>query len=468
MSISRDLRHELRTPLNHIIGYSEMLIEDFAGTDTQYAAAFSQVIDDAHALAKLINDLASEAPNIADGVSKETNRFGDWRLILDKLGERLVAIRTSVADHPDWLQDLEKIVQATVRLRELFESGMTAVQLSDPTPAIPSVMFAGKSAESEAAADAIKPASDDAGRLLVVDDNRYNLELMARRLRRDGFDVSVAQSGRDALTLISQQEFDVVLLDWLMPDFSGAEVLAALRKDFSPHELPVIVVTAKHGSDNIVNALVSGANDYITKPVDFPVAVARIATQVYLRRITADLKRANEKLRRFSYVDGLTGIPNRRQLNEFLDHAWQENRRDTRPLSVIMLDVDHFKAYNDNYGHEAGDQVLIQLAQGLAANVLDQRYLLARYGGEEFAAVLPDTELSSALEIADRLRLAVFDLGIDHAHHSSETRVTISLGVASLTDEDRKDPNFGHTQLLQRADQALYQSKRSGRNRVGS
>jgi diguanylate cyclase (GGDEF)-like protein len=464
MSISRDLRHELRTPLNHIIGYSEMLMEDLAEQNAgQFSAAFASVIEDARTLVKLISNLSNDAPQQPPADGHQANppeRFTQWRNTLDQLGERLVLVRTAAGDNPAWFADLDKVVQATLTLRRLFEDGIKGQELSDPTPVLP-VAAAGMHPVGTGGS-----AGGKSGTLLVVDDNRFNLDLMARRLRRDGFEVTTSDSGKDALALIQAGNFDVILLDWLMPELSGLEVLAQLRSSYSPHELPVIVVTAKHGSENIVEALAAGANDYITKPVDFPVAIARIATQLYLRRVTQELKAANEKLRRFSYVDGLTGIPNRRQLNEFFDAVWADACQQNTEICTIMLDVDHFKAYNDSYGHEAGDQVLIQLAQCLAATVRNPQHLLARYGGEEFAAILPGATLPEALAIAEACRQAIMALNIPHAFHSSERIVTISLGVSTRTPADQQNHDLTNTQLLQRADQALYGSKKGGRNRV--
>ncbi len=449
MDRGKSIRHDLRTPLNHIIGYSEMLIEEMdVERDTRVTDLLQVLRDGGRRLLETVNRPVEVRPEqSADAL------FPDWRERLALVEDRLAQLQAALAGGGErWLADVGKIAKATAHLRELLEqlgSERVAASVSEP-------MAADSSSPTTAGVGMVD------GHLLIVDDNAANLEIMQRRLLREGYRVSVATGGAEALGLIETTSFDVIMLDLLMPGMNGLEVLHRIRRTRSSHELPVIVVTARYGSATIVEALAAGANDYITKPVDFPVALARIGTQLYLRRVTRELAEANEQLRRFSYIDGLTGIANRRQFDEYLARAWQLAQRHSSRLSLVMLDVDHFKLYNDNYGHEAGDQVLIQVAGGLKSALYRQGDMVARYGGEEFVAVLPDTAVSDALAIAERLRCAISELAIPHEHHLSARHVTVSLGVADW----QPTPACTPERLVVQADKALYQAKRRGRNRV--
>lgn len=443
----RHLRHDLRTLLHHIIGYGEMLVEEFADlpAERDNLALMRLIVGDGRKLLQRVN----AAPQEADA---SPAAFGGWREELNRLDERIdYAYARIGVPAPPWVADLDRIGHAARVLRALF------MGVLDPR-------IEGLPAHEVVPGDATADGAAPAGRLLLVDDDATNLHLMARRLTREGFDVGMAGSGRDALARLAQERFDLVLLDLLMPEMNGLEVLAAIRTRFSPHELPVIAVTARHSSAIIVEALEQGANDYITKPIDFPVALARIATQRYLRRVTLELREANERLHRYSYLDGLTGVANRRKLDEFLQAQWSLAREQARPLAVVMIDVDHFKRYNDHYGHEAGDYVLIHVAQSLQGALADSDGLLGRYGGEEFVAVLPGFDQAAAHAMADRLRTAVLALAIPHEAHPEEGCVTVSVGVAAAPGESSATLGL----LVKRADHAMYRSKRAGRNRVQS
>ncbi len=454
MADGKSIRHELRTPLNHIIGYSEMLMEDLA------AEGFEELHGEFQALwerGKRLLDLVNRLPEGDELQLPEA--FGDWRTPLGELIAIVRAVKPRLLGQAaEWMGDAEKVEQAGTRLLGLFEGLHTTPRVGGPAAAEP-LVAKGEGADAGPAA----AANRTKGHLLVVDDNESNLDLMLRRLTREGYGVTITADGESALELIEQEEFDVVLLDVLMPGINGIEVLKRVRERFSSFQLPIIMVTAKYGSDNIVEALQLGANDYVTKPVDFPVALARISTQLYLRRVTRELAEANERLHRFSYMDGLTGIPNRRHFDEYLAREWGRAQREGEPLSLVLLDVDYFKLFNDNYGHDAGDQALIQVAQTLSRELYRQGDLVARYGGEEFVVVLPKSSAEVAVAVAERLRAAVAALLIPHLHHKSERHVTISLGVAS----GMPCGQLSAEQLRILADQALYYAKHQGRNRIG-
>ena len=287
-------------------------------------------------------------------------------------------------------------------------------------------------------------------------------DVLTRRLERLGYTVTAAADGRQALELIARQPFDVVLLDIKMPGLTGFQVLQAIRRIHSVTDLPVVMVTSSDDSDSIVEALQLGANDYVTKPIDFPVALARIRTHLLLRQMVLALEEANQKLERLSFLDGLTNIANRRRFDEFLQIEWRRAVREAAPLSVILADIDFFKAYNDTYGHEAGDEILKKVAGALAATVNRPADLVARYGGEEFIVALPGTDAAGALVLAERLRAAVEALAVAHSTSRAAAHVTISVGVATTIPERGAAPEA----LVAAADQALYEAKHDGRNRV--
>ncbi|WP_438970669.1 GGDEF domain-containing protein [Methylophaga sp.] len=179
---------------------------------------------------------------------------------------------------------------------------------------------------------------------------------------------------------------------------------------------------------------------------------------------TARLEQLNQELQGIADCDGLTGVANRRKGDAYLAEVWTRLRREERPLSVIMLDVDHFKAYNDNYGHQAGDDCLVLLAETIRAQLLRPADLVARYGGEEFILILPDTDREGVVEVGEKIRLAIEALAITHAHSSVDPVVTVSAGTATIVPESRA----GVESLLREADIALYRAKRMGRNQVHS
>src|SRR5262245_24604180 len=311
-------------------------------------------------------------------------------------------------------------------------------------------------------ADRTLTARVEHGVLLVVDDDEMTRDMLSRRLERIGYTVTAAADGNLALDLIAREVFDVILLDIKMPGLTGFQVLQAIRRIHSVTDLLVVMVTSADDSDSIVEALELGANDYVTKPIDFPVAMARIRTQLLLRRVGLALEEANQKLERLSFLDGLTNIPNRRRFDDFLEREWRRALRDATPVSVILTDIDFFKKYNDTYGHEAGDDILKKVAGALAITLNRPADLVARYGGEEFVVVLPGTESDGAALLAERLRTAVAGLEIAHAGSQVGSHVTISLGVATVVPERGTAPDA----LVAAADQALYQAKHDGRNRV--
>lgn len=442
------IRHDLRTPLNHLIGYTEMLQEDLPAVCRHLLATPLQtLLNDAHQMLETINRPTPVTVGRFDAL------FPDWRGKMALIEADFSHLNTLTQAH--WQSacpDVEKIHMAIGHLRALLEALMAKpiIDLGDAAATKPR--------------DATEAGTLAEGHLLIIDDQVENLELMQRRLMREGYQITTCNKGSEALARLDTDHFDVILLDWLMPDMTGKDVLGKIRSKFSAHERPVIVVTARHGSDTIVEALTGGANDYLAKPLDFPVALARIATQVYLRKVTQQLAEANRQLKQFSYIDGLTAIANRRKFDEYLMTTWRRSQQEGSPVSLILIDVDHFKRYNDALGHEAGDHALMKVAKAISAGLFRVKDLAARYGGEEFAVILPETSLSDALSVAERVRASVAALELPHPASTVLPFVTVSLGVA----EWRPTAFCEQSALINLADKGLYLAKAAGRNQVST
>ena len=307
--------------------------------------------------------------------------------------------------------------------------------------------------------------------LLIVDDDVTVVQILGKALNSIGR-VRYATNGKDALALALREPPDVVLLDTEMPGMSGFEVLTTMRAQPTLEHVPVIFVTSHNSQDMEEEGLARGAADFIAKPIRPAIVVARVKTQLRL-------KIALDRLRKLSTQDALTGIANRRTLDEVLLTECKRAQRARSPMSVMMVDVDHFKRYNDTYGHGPGDDVLIAIARALEACTSRPADLVARYGGEEFVVVLPDTESAGALKVAHTLLDTVKALHIPHSGAESG-QVSLSIGIATfdkdcphwddaLTDlRDRADtsPEVSTIKLLATADQALYAAKQGGRARA--
>ena len=298
--------------------------------------------------------------------------------------------------------------------------------------------------------------TDARSKILVVDDIPSNVHVLSRILK-DDHDIYFATDGVKALELVQARLPDLVLLDIMMPGMDGYEVCSRIKADPITRDIPVIFISAKSEVEDETYGLEVGAIDFISKPISPPIVKARVRNHLLLKRQT-------DLLRTLSFIDGLTGIANRRRFDEVLLREWRRCARAQLPLSLIMLDVDQFKPYNDHYGHQAGDECLRAVAQLLAEQVMRPGDLVARYGGEEFVCLLPETDEDGAVLVAERLREAVAERGLPHAVSPVAGHVTISLGVATArpTMEDTPD------RLTQLADGLLYEAKRAGRDRACS
>ncbi|MCC2959193.1 diguanylate cyclase [Massilia sp. IC2-278] len=291
------------------------------------------------------------------------------------------------------------------------------------------------------------------GRILVVDDAMENIQILHAALQ-DEHEVLFALDGARALDLARAQRPDLILLDAVMPDMDGHRVLAALRAEMSTRDIPVIFVTALSSPEDETGALEAGAADFISKPVNAAVVRARVRTQL-------TVKRQADALRALTLTDSLTGVANRRAFSQRIESEWRRCNRAQLPMALILADIDHFKMYNDRYGHQAGDACLEQVARAMARTAGRAQDLVARYGGEEFAILLPQLDAAGAERVAQRLLAELSGMAIPHAASPTCPVLTASMGIAAVV------PVVGQTSaaLIRAADAALYEAKAAGRNR---
>ena len=291
--------------------------------------------------------------------------------------------------------------------------------------------------------------------ILIVDDMPINLKILIEVLG-DRFEIVFATNGRDALAVAEVNQPDLILLDIQMPDMNGYEVCKALKLRARLEGVPIIFLTAMSQQEDEVAGLKLGAVDYITKPFNPDIVRLRVNNQL-------ELKRYRDERAKLALLDGLTGIPNRRAFDEQLRREWFRALRNQTLLSLVMSDIDFFKAYNDAYGHLGGDDCLKQVATALFASMRLSDFA-ARYGGEEFVCILPETDNEGALITAERIRINVESLKIPHGESSVSPFVTLSLGVATL----KLTEDFTPDSLIKMADTMLYMAKNKGRNRFES
>ena len=292
------------------------------------------------------------------------------------------------------------------------------------------------------------------GKILLVDDQVVNIKIL-HQLLQDDYDIYMARDGNQAIEMCKKVNPDLVLLDIEMPILNGFDVCAHLKNDPDTQEVAVIFVSGHFDEDKEVRGFQLGAVDFIHKPINPVITKARIKNQIRLK-LNTDL------LRTIALIDGLTGVANRRQFEQVLPVSWSQCAREKQPLTIILLDIDFFKHFNDTYGHTEGDVCLRLVAQKIHDTVNRPYDLVARFGGEEFICILPNTDLIGGTYVAQQIVDSIVSLKIPHINSPISAFVTISAGVSSVVPEY----DMSSTTLIEEADKQLYIAKDRGRNRV--
>lgn len=303
--------------------------------------------------------------------------------------------------------------------------------------------------------------------ILIVEDEPNSRLLLKTYLNSDGYEVTMARSGEEALRIVAEDPPSAIILDILLPKMNGYEVCERLKTSESTHFIPIILATALRGDEERVRGIGVGADDFVSKPFNRMELLTRVKSLLRIKRLhealeqkVKELEKTKAKLRQLAVTDGLTGLNNYRFFRRQLQLEVSRSKRFKFPFSLLMMDIDHFKLYNDSFGHLNGDKVLKRFARLLYENVRQVDFP-ARYGGEEFVLILPGTEKISAKVVAEKIRRLVEQSRFPFAEKLPSGRVTISVGVASFP-QDTQDEE----ELIRLSDEALYKAKSEGRNRT--
>lgn len=297
--------------------------------------------------------------------------------------------------------------------------------------------------------------------VLVVDDSRCMRAIIRAFIEDEGHEVIEASCGEEALNAVAAKSVDLILMDVEMPSINGFEVTRQIRQKMAGNWVPVIFLSSANKDEDFVKGIESGGDAYLFKPVNGPVLQAMIRAMARIAQTQEALTEANRQLERMAHMDILTQVTNRRGFDDAVKRELKRAERDRQPLSLLLMDIDHFKQFNDNYGHIKGDECLREVGQCLKGALLRPADLVARYGGEEFVVILPDTNLNCAKFVAERLRDWIERLAVEHKFSSAAEVVTVSVGI-SIADEGQQDVPA----LLEIADKGLYYAKENGRNKV--
>lgn len=313
--------------------------------------------------------------------------------------------------------------------------------------------------------------NDKKNTILIVDDDANIINLLAKRLTQEGFDVLSTKDGKSGIEIASSKIPDIILLDLLMPEISGKDVLRELKNNPDTAGIPVIIVSAVADTEDKIDGLSLGANDYIVKPFRFQEVIARINTQLRISTLQRelehkhnDLLEKNKLLKKLAVTDPLTGLYNKGYLLKRLRSEIARSSRYAEPISGMMIDIDFFKKINDTYGHLVGDEVLKHIARIIKemARTID---IVTRYGGEEFFVICPNTTLEGIVNLAERIRERVEKTPFI-VDNDTIVNLTISIGVKNEFLSPDLNPDDETATILNSADLALYKSKQGGRNRV--
>jgi diguanylate cyclase (GGDEF)-like protein len=295
-------------------------------------------------------------------------------------------------------------------------------------------------------------------KILIADDDPISRKILSKVVTDIGYEPVTVSNGKDALDRVKRKEFSVILLDWMMPGMDGIQVCREIRKFDTEHVCYIIINSAREGSDDISRALRAGANDYISKKTNSTELKARIGVAVRTAQLEKKLIDLNNRLKYLVRTDSLTGLLNHAAILKELSMELDRGKRDSTSTSVLMLDLDRFKAVNDTYGHQTGDKVLISFAKLLSQSCrsFDR---IGRYGGEEFLIVLPRTQREESVSIGNRIRMRTAALQIDK--EIENLRITCSIGCCT-TEKSEKHASS----MVAAADSALFRAKKAGRNQV--
>jgi len=303
--------------------------------------------------------------------------------------------------------------------------------------------------------------------VLVVEDETNSRLLLKTYLSSVGYSVKMAGSGEEALKIIAEQQPSVIILDIILPGIDGYDVCRKLKHSIRTSFIPIIMVTALRGDQERVQGIEVGADDFISKPFNRVELLTRIKSLLRIKALNdaleqkiGELEKTKAKLRRLAVTDGLTGLFNYRAFRRQLHLEISRSDRFNLPVALLMMDIDHFKVYNDQFGHLNGDRVLKRFAKLLFENIRDVD-CLARYGGEEFALILPGTDKKSAKIVSEKLRRLVERSPFPMEKKLPNGRVTMSVGVASYPQDTKDEEAF-----IRLSDKALYKAKKKGRNRT--
>ncbi|MEH1809630.1 PleD family two-component system response regulator [Nostoc sp.] len=297
--------------------------------------------------------------------------------------------------------------------------------------------------------------------VLIVDDEPFIRLILRHFLEREGYQIAEAQNGIEAINVFKQLHPDIVLLDAIMPDMDGFECCTQLELLDCNKHTPILMITGLDDQESVDRAFTVGAIDFVTKPIHWAVLRQRVKRLIQQSQLQQKLEAVNQELQRLVTIDGLTQIANRRRFEEYFSQEWQLLKREQRPLSLILCDVDFFKLYNDTYGHRVGDRCLQKIAQAIKDMIKRPGDLVARYGGEEFAVILPNTDTKGATHVADEICHAIRGLAIPHQNSQVSPYVTISVGFTT----EIPQPDSDLEEMIATADRALYKAKAAGRDR---
>lgn len=299
-------------------------------------------------------------------------------------------------------------------------------------------------------------------KILLVEDSATLRYAISRYITEVGHEAILAQDGEEAMHIVDETAVDMIIMDVEMPGLDGFETTALIREMLGDHWVPIIFVTGKSEEGDFKDGIEAGGDDYLIKPVSRVILKAKIRAMERIIDMRNQLNKANRELTELSERDSLTRLYNRRTFENRTAEYWRQAIRSRDPISILLLDIDHFKAYNDYYGHLAGDDCIRRVAQAIAECASRPGDIVARYGGEEFIVLLTNTPESGARHVAEQIRQAILSLAIEHSESSASEYVTISVGGATLVNTQNGEPKA----LIHAADQALYRSKDNGRNCV--